>query len=146
MKGQCKITLVRALGFYSFFLIFALVYLVKGIFQYEWICPDMAYYAVCVIFLGLELADGFILYRKGYLCCAFAPILFLEILFGQQIHHLTLIYIFAVLLFVIKGVELCLAVVKRRRNELRSEPFYDGADGVVLLSILVDVIILIQIM
>ena len=46
----------------------------------------------------------------------------------------------------IKGVELCLAVVKRRRNELRSEPFYDGADGVVLLSILVDVIILIQIM
>ena len=97
-------------------------------------------------FLGLELADGFILYRKGYLCCAFAPILFLEILFGQQIHHLTFIYIFAVLLFVIKGVELCLAVVKRRRNELRSEPFYDGADGVVLLSILVDVIILIQIM
>ena len=95
---------------------------------------------------NIRISGKFILYRKGYLCCAFAPILFLEILFGQQIHHLTFIYIFAVLLFVIKGVELCLAVVKRRRNELRSEPFYDGADGVVLLSILVDVIILIQIM
>lgn len=142
-KGMCVMIkgFVRVVIYLNFTILFILVIAINGLGFHTPILPQCALYVASAVFLGLEAVNLFLLYRKGILYCVTFPIFWTEMLlyYLVPIERPALIVWLAALIFLIKGIEICLAIIKRRKGLLCSEDrFSDYAEATIVMTMAFD--------